>query len=219
LTVTNIQNAHNPELFHSCSVLRPLTNKEQMQRANALCKSTSTGLTCSGKIFVGMLMMLMFTLTACSEKMMPAGITGYNHMNGRLSIYDFTVNGAMGANVRQGGGGGESCCVMIPEKWRPGLKVTVAWSYDTNQKDQLPPPPDQQKEVEIPEYKHGGKIWVHFYDNHQVKIVVSNCSIEHPFYPMRAKDKLPWIDGTTKDEEIKYEMELKKKGVVLLECN
>jgi len=54
LSVTNIQNAYNPELFHSRSVLRPLTNKEQMQRANALCKSTSKGLSCSGQIFVGM---------------------------------------------------------------------------------------------------------------------------------------------------------------------
>lgn len=56
MTVTNIQNAHNPELFHSRSVLRPLTNKEQMQRANALCASTPNAnlLSCSGNIFVGM---------------------------------------------------------------------------------------------------------------------------------------------------------------------
>jgi hypothetical protein len=215
LTVTNIQNAHNPELFHSCSVLRPLTNKEQMQRANALCKSTSTGLTCSGKIFVGMLMMLMFTLTACSEKMMPAGITGYNHMNGRLSIYDFAVNGAMGSNLRQeSGGGAESCCVMIPEKWHPGLKATVAWSYDTNQKDPLPPPPDQQKVVEIPEYKHGGRVEVHFYDNHRVIVMVSRCGLGNPFYQMSDQDKLPWIDEWTKEET----MESAKKLGEEYEC-
>ena len=164
--------------------------------------------------------LMMLTLTACSEKMMPAGITGYNHMNGRLAIHDYTVNGAMGSNLfQESGGGAESCCVMIPEKWRPGLKVKVAWEYGIGVKDPVPAPPPQEKVVEIPEYKHRGKVWVHFYDNHQVKIIVSNCSIEHPFYPMSAKDKLPWIDFTTKDEEIKYETELKKKGVVLLDCN
>ncbi len=50
------QNAHNPALFHSRSVLRPLSPAEQMRRANALCASTpnANGLSCSGNIFIGM---------------------------------------------------------------------------------------------------------------------------------------------------------------------
>ena len=52
----NIHNAHNPELFHSRSVLKPLSAKEQMLRAQGLCASRPSGpaLGCSGQIHVGM---------------------------------------------------------------------------------------------------------------------------------------------------------------------
>ena len=215
MSVSSIQNAHNPELFHSRSVLRPLTNKEQMQRANAMCVSKpATGLSCSGQIFVGTLMMFILTLTACSEKMMPAGITGYNHTKDR-SIFNFTVNDAMGSNLApESGGGAESCCVMIPEKWRPGLKVTVDWGYQGGT-EIPPPPPPQVKVVEIPEYKHGGRLEVHFYDNHQVKIIVSPCGIEHPFYPMSNKDKLPWVASGTKQDSI----DSHNRGGDIIDCN
>jgi hypothetical protein len=154
-------------------------------------------------------------LSACSEKMAPAGITGYNHMNGRLSIYNFTVNGAMGSNLNQESGGGkEGCCVSIPEKWRPGLKAKIAWEYDTDQTDPNPPPPPQEVVVEIPEYKQPGRLWVHFYDNHKVKLVVSHCSIGHPFYPMSAQDKLPWVDWFTKEAAI----ESNKNGGTSIDC-
>ena len=186
-----------------------------MQRVNAMCvsKPAATGLSCSGQIFVGML--LMFMLTACSEKMMPAGITGYNHSK-LHPIADFTVNGSMGSNLNQeSGGGAESCGVKIPEKWHPGIKATVAWVYDRDQGDTNPVPPPQEKVVEIPEYKHGGRLEVHFYDSHQVKVIVSPCDIEHPFYPMSSKDRLPWVDAFTKEDAI----ESHNKGGTRVDCN
>jgi hypothetical protein len=162
-----------------------------------------------------LLLPILLTLSACSEKMAPAGITGYNHMNGRLSIYNFTVNGAMGSNLNQESGGGkEGCCVSIPEKWRSGLKAKIAWEYDTDQTDPNPPPPSQEVEVEIPEYKQPGRLWVHFYDNHQVKLVVSHCSIGHPFYPMSEQDKLPWKSNGTKEDAI----ESHKRGGDTIDC-
>lgn len=155
------------------------------------------------------------TLTACSEKMMPAGITGYNHSK-LHPIADFTVNGAMGSNLNQESGGGkESCCVMIPEKWHSGLKATVAWAYDRDQGDPNPVPLPQEKEVEIPEYKHGGRLEVHFYDDHQVKMIVSPCSIEHPFYPMSDQDKLPWVASGTKQDSI----DSHNRGGDIIDCN
>jgi len=138
---------------------------------------------------------------ACSEKMMGTSVTGYNHTKDR-SLINFTVNGAMGSNLApESGGGKSSCCVSIPERWRPGLKAIVAWQYQGGT-EIPPPPPPQEKIVEIPEYKHGGRVWVHFYDNHEVKIVVSPCSIGHPFYPMSEQDKLPWVDDFTKEAAI-----------------
>jgi hypothetical protein len=152
-------------------------------------------------------------LSACSEKMVPAGITGYNHTKDR-SIYNFTVNGAMGSNLApESGGGKESCCVSIPEKWRPGLKAKIAWEYQGG--TEIPePPPSQEIEIVIPEYKQPGKLWVHFYDNHKVKLVVSHCSIGHPFYPMSAQDKLPWKSNGTKEDAI----ESHKRGGDTIDC-
>ncbi len=205
------QNAHNPALFHSRSVLRPLSPAEQMRRANALCASTpnANGLSCSGNIFIGMLMIcMMIVLTSCSERTMGVGITGYNHTKHR-SIISFSVNGAMGSNLApESGGGKESCCVMVPEKWHPGLKAKVAWVYQGG--TEIPPPPlPQEKEVEIPEYNHGGRLEVHFYDNHRVLVVVSRCGLGNPFYKMSDKDKLPWVDEWTKEETIES---AKKRG-------
>src|SRR5450830_1496158 len=87
----------------------------------------------------------LLSLSACSEQMSPAGITGYNHSK-LHPISNFTVNDAMGSNLSQeSGGGAESCCVSIPKTWRPGLKATIWWKYDADQGDTRPRPPDQQK--------------------------------------------------------------------------
>ncbi|MEC5163995.1 MULTISPECIES: DUF3304 domain-containing protein [unclassified Janthinobacterium] len=130
-------------------------------------------------------------ISACGENLIPAAINGYNHTDSR-SIYSFTVNGAMGSNPGPlSGGGKESCCVSLPSTWRPGLKAKVAWEYDSGSGIPLPPPP-QVVEVDIPKYKHPGKFQVHFYDNNKIKIVISDCGIEHPFYPMSKADILPW---------------------------
>jgi hypothetical protein len=43
---------------------------------------------------------------------------------------------------------------------------------------------------------------VHFYKNHQVKVVVARYGIEHPRYPMSVQDKFPW---ETSQQLIEYE--------------
>ena len=109
---------------------------------------------CNYVLYVVLSTVLM--LTACSENTVPAGIKGYNHTADQ-PIYNFTVNGAMGHNIMPGGGGGsESCCVSIPKQWRPGLKVKVAWVYDSFQTDPNPPPPAQEFEVELPKIQIPG---------------------------------------------------------------
>lgn len=37
----------------------------------------------------------------------------------------FSVNG-----YRSHGGGGSSCCIVMPTKWRPGLKANIEWEVD-----------------------------------------------------------------------------------------
>jgi hypothetical protein len=145
------------------------------------------------------LMMLIFTTSACSDSTIPASIRGYNHMKD-LAINIFSVNGAMGPNVDTESGGGETCCVSLPEQWRPGLKARVSWEYDQMEDAPNPLPANQTAEVEIPRYPFGGSLQVHFYANHKVKIVISPCSPEHPFYPMNASDLAPWESSGTKED-------------------
>jgi hypothetical protein len=56
MTANIIQPAFNPDLENTRSVRRPLTNKETMQRANAICagRPSAKSLACTGQIFVGM---------------------------------------------------------------------------------------------------------------------------------------------------------------------
>jgi hypothetical protein len=57
------------------------------------------------------------------------GLTGFHHLGPNFNISEFYVDGHDGANVgREGGGGGEVCCVVLPKKWRPGLVVELRWA-------------------------------------------------------------------------------------------
>lgn len=141
----------------------------------------------------------MFMTTACTDSTNSVSLRGYNHMK-VLAINTFTVNGAMGPNVDTESGGGETCCVNIPKRWKPGMKAKVSWSYDQNADVQSPLPVSQTAEVDVPEYRFVGAVHVHFYDKHKVKIIISSCSPEHPFYPMNAADLAPWQPAGTKDE-------------------
>ncbi len=132
----------------------------------------------------------------------------------RLSIYYFTVNEGMGPNLAAQRGGGETCCVSIPRKWRPGIKLKIKWEYDKRSEDSTPLPPAQAVEVDLPKYEKPGKMQVHFYDDHKVKVVVSNCSPEHPFYPMAAGDIAPWVPFRTKEEM----REVAKQGGGTVDC-
>lgn len=138
-------------------------------------------------------------ISACSDATIPASIRGYNHMKD-LSIHIFTVNGRSGPNVDTESGGGETCCVSLPKRWRPGLKAKVWWEYDQKEDSPHPLPENQTAEVDIPQYPYGGSLQVHFYAQHKVKIVVSPCSPAHPFYPLTGGDLAPWEPFGTKEE-------------------
>lgn len=52
-----------------------------------------------------------------------ADLQGYNHMAG-TNINWFSVNGYRGRT------GGFTCCISLPEKWRPNMQVAVEWEVD-----------------------------------------------------------------------------------------
>lgn len=140
---------------------------------------------------LGMLILAACCLTACGDDRVGASVSGYNHMPDWF-IAGFSVGDGSGPPVSPESGGGKySCCVSIPKRWYPGMKVKVEWRYDTIGGGYKPPP--QEAEVEIPEYtKRAGTVQVHFYPEHKVKVVVTSYGIGHPRYPMSEQDKLPW---------------------------
>lgn len=147
---------------------------------------------------------ILLLIFSCNEKMVPASVTGYNHQP-HFAIATFTVNGAVGRNLNEASGGGQSCCVSIPAKWHRGLQARVAWRYDQSQDDTSPLPPAQEAIVEIQEYKRPGILQVHFYENNRIKVIVSDCVIGHPFYPMSLQDQKPWSPEISKKEAIEIE--------------
>ncbi|TWR66292.1 DUF3304 domain-containing protein [Pseudomonas grimontii] len=66
------------------------------------------------------------SLLGCSSadnEMAAGNIRAVNHTLGAINW--FSVNG-----YRAHGGGGSSCCIVMPIKWRPGLKANIEWEVD-----------------------------------------------------------------------------------------
>ncbi|MDR2851909.1 MAG: DUF3304 domain-containing protein [Burkholderiaceae bacterium] len=147
---------------------------------------------------LGILALAALLLAGCGNKMVAVSVGGYNHMpdDGGWAIASFSVNGSGGPNLSpESGDHGSNCCVMLPEKWHPGMTAKVYWRYTPEKdNDTRPLPPRQEAEVEIPDYSERGPgpVEVHFYANNRIKVVVSSYGIENPQYPMSAADKLPW---------------------------
>jgi hypothetical protein len=58
---------------------------------------------------------------------MNVGITGYNFTN--EGVQEYYVDGSRGSNLPAYGGGGKtSCCVSLPDRWTPEVKVKVDWT-------------------------------------------------------------------------------------------
>ena len=115
-------------------------------------------------------------------KMMPASISPYNFSD--IGVGDLYVNGTWGGNsYAHTGGGGSVCCVLIPEKWRPGLVVNVKWIRgDLSDKW-------YSVEANIPEYTESGALQVLFLENDKVKVYVNDYWPCTPMHPM-PKEKL-----------------------------
>jgi hypothetical protein len=94
-------------------------------------------------------------------------------------IYSVTVDGSGGGNMSAwGAGGADICCTSIPRIWYPGMKVLVRWNMPEGTKDVI-----KEKLVEIEKYSDPGSIYMHFFPNDEVRVVVSNYpgySSAHP---------------------------------------
>ncbi|WP_456310729.1 DUF3304 domain-containing protein [Serratia proteamaculans] len=128
-------------------------------------------------------------------------IRGINHTPFVVNYMD--VNGYGGPNMGAYGEGGGYCCIMLPDKWTPGLKAHVEWEVDPKTASKFPGYEDWdeylkwEKEVkssfqkysavvDIPKYgeKRCG-ITVHFLPCNQVKVTTICDGYGTPNYPIK----------------------------------
>ena len=79
-----------------------------------------------------------------------------------------------------GGGACRSLLRSIPMTWYPGIKVRVRWNMPVGRKDVI-----KEKIVEVEKYDRPGSIYLHFFPNDEIRvIVVSKLGPHHPDYPI-----------------------------------
>ena len=147
----------------------------------------------------------MLSLTACgasgkqAETLEGTSYLGVNNTD--KNIVSIIVNGEGGiSHVDSQNIGGQDCCVNLPRKWHPGIKVTIKWQEDAdylldsngkpiirNGKEVLVYKPYKTKTVDVPEYKGEdaeGYLYIFFYPNDEVKVLRSNGVPHRADYPV-----------------------------------
>ena len=95
-------------------------------------------------------------------------------------IYFASVDGAGGAGMSAWGAGGANiCCASIPRLWYQGMRVTVRWNMPKGVEDVI-----KEKIVEVEKYDRPGDIYMNFFPNDEVRVVVSRNGPRAPDYPI-----------------------------------
>jgi hypothetical protein len=135
------------------------------------------------------LLLAMLSLSACAGRDLddddtprtaPAQVGVVNHTGNY--IYSASVDGAGGGNMdRWGAGGASVCCASIPRVWYPGMKVRVRWDMPDGHTHNV-----KEKIVEVEKYDRPGDIYLHFFPNDEIRVIVTNIagwSQKHPIPP------------------------------------
>ncbi|BDT58530.1 hypothetical protein MasN3_20240 [Massilia varians] len=138
---------------------------------------------------------------------MPASIVGVQHLGSDHLIHEFYVDKRYYGKVgEEGGGGGLTCCVTLPKHWYPGLKADVRWEAyriikptDPAEEETVESAGIYRAQVPVESYREPGLLFVHFFSNGRVRIVVSpfdHTADEHPIRWSDAKESLLATAGT-----------------------
>lgn len=130
------------------------------------------------------------------DEMVSPGLRLINYTNDevftsvRNSKYPKPGQGAsydMGPNT---GGAGLMCCVPIPTRWRPGIKMNVTYRFG-----KWPEGKEVMKVVELPEYPGGGagELYLVFHSENEFELLSTNFAPGHPRWPGRQVE--PVIEG------------------------
>jgi hypothetical protein len=139
-------------------------------------------------IFVTGLMTACTTQATQNDSSYGANVGIVNHT--ARYIHSASVNGAGGANMGAWGAGmGNVCCATVPTKWYPGMHVIVRWDVPEGSNHIY-----KEKTVEVEKYDEPGSIYLHFFPNDEVRVVVSQYvgwSPKHPITPPEKPSNQP----------------------------
>ncbi|MBD2807095.1 DUF3304 domain-containing protein [Xenorhabdus szentirmaii] len=151
------------------------------------------------EIVKGLMILLGLLISGCSlannDDWLAGNLRGMNHTMSEIT--SFSVNG-YGGWV-----GGDTCCISLPAKWRPGLKAKVTWVSSKDITSTFPGYADREKYfawkkegeesevqheaiVDIPEFdKERCGLTVHFLPCNQVKVTTTCWAYGMPNYPIK----------------------------------
>jgi hypothetical protein len=117
----------------------------------------------------------------------------YMHERGvQFTLYDLSTTPptAIGGSIVQmlATGGDKGCCLKLPKVWRPGIKVRLGWEESDRERTY---PEKYTRDLEVPRYAEPADLYVVFYPDHDVEIVVSKGEPGHPDWQGRIKET-PW---------------------------
>lgn len=152
--------------------------------------------------------------TIRAESFATVSVTGVHHMGDKFNIPQFYIDGYDGSNVgREGGGGSDVCCVLLPKKWRPGLSVEVRWAIDDFSHEK---PAEVEvgnfdsvvgggtfiARVPVERYEVAEHVWIHFYAGGKVRVVSSMSGSGGTKHPIQDNDPHA-IDNATAGRRVK----------------
>ncbi|USX14228.1 DUF3304 domain-containing protein [Oxalobacteraceae bacterium OTU3CAMAD1] len=142
------------------------------------------------------------------KDLLAVGMIGVQHIGDNFNISEFYVDGQWAGNVgREGGGGGNVCCVVLPVKWRPGLIAEIRWSIAdwSNEKEietrkgnyQSVVWKNYKAVVPIEKYESPEDLYIHFFAGGKVRAVSSIFGSEGGKHPIQRGDANATVRATT----------------------
>lgn len=126
-------------------------------------------------------------------------LSGKQHIGPDSSIAPFYLNGTNGFNVgREGGGGSDVCCVLLPTTWRPGLSVDLRWAVaDWSNENRAEIASGNHKNitferfratVPVEKYEAPERVVVHFFYGGKVRVIVGSPGPDELLYAILPSD-------------------------------
>jgi hypothetical protein len=149
----------------------------------------------------GLLGLTLFGCSTAENEKAAGNIAAVNHTEHAINW--LSVNG-----YRAHGGGGSSCCIVMPTKWRPGLKANIEWEVDPDPFADSPPlgtdefrafmvkhKANYQRHsttVNIPEWPgtESCDLKVHFLTCNRVEVTTACAVYGQPNYPIKESKRM-----------------------------